>query len=90
MFPSQCAGNRGNMGLQYDLSDIYLGSGSFGVVIKGYYNGEAVAIKKIQEKLSDKQIKEFLKEAEITRSVPHHPNVIKCVGICLSPLCIGK
>jgi serine/threonine protein kinase len=48
-----------------------------------------VAIKKIQGKLTEKQIEEFLREAEITRKLPPHPNVIQCVGVCLRPLCIG-
>jgi serine/threonine protein kinase len=66
-----------------------LGSGSFGVVFKGYFNGSPVAVKKIKEKLNDKQIEEFLKEADITLKIPPHPNVIRLIGICLSPLCIG-
>jgi serine/threonine protein kinase len=58
-------------------------------VVKGTYNGSQVAIKKIKGRFTEKEMSEFLKEGELTRSIPHHPNVIKCLGICLMPLCIG-
>jgi hypothetical protein len=67
-----------------------VGSGAFGLVIKGTYQGKFVAIKKIKERLSEKQITEFLKEAELTKNIPPHPNVIRCIGVCLNPLCLGK
>jgi serine/threonine protein kinase len=56
--------------------------------LKGTYNNTPVAIKKIKGKLTEKQMGEFLKEAELTRNIPPHPNVIKCLGICLTPLLI--
>jgi serine/threonine protein kinase len=67
-----------------------LGSGSFGVVIKGTYNGNHVAIKKIKGLFTEKEMSEFLKEGELTRNIPHHPNVIRCFGVCLTPLSIGR
>jgi serine/threonine protein kinase len=72
------------------MSNTFEGSGSFGVVYKGTHNGSSVAIKKSNGQLTDKQIEEFLREAEITRNVPPHPNVIRFVGLSVNPLCISK
>jgi serine/threonine protein kinase len=59
-------------------------------VIKGTYQGKYVAIKKIKEKLTEKQITDFLKEVELTKNIPPHPNVIRCIGVSLHPLSLGK
>jgi hypothetical protein len=57
--------------------------------MKGTYNGMQVAVKKLKGTFTEKQMSEFLKEAELTRSIPPHPNVIRSLGICLTPLCLG-
>jgi serine/threonine protein kinase len=74
--------------IEYRLT--LLGSGSFGVVMKArLYNGTLVAVKKIKGQFTEKQMAGFLKEAEVTRNITPHPNVIKCIGLCLAPLCLG-
>jgi hypothetical protein len=57
--------------------------------MKGTYNKVQVAVKKIKGTLTEKQMTEFLKEAELTINIPPHINVIRCFGICLTPLCLG-
>ena len=66
-----------------------LGKGAFGIVYKGEYEGEEVAIKEINGNIIDeKQIDEFLKECEVMKKLPKHPNILKFIGICNNPFSI--
>ncbi len=67
-----------------------LGSGAFGVVLKGTYRGKDIAVKKPKGEITESQLNEIMKEAFLMQSVPPHPNVLKFIGVCMSPLCIGK
>lgn len=60
-----------------------LGRGGFGVVYRGEWDGETVAIKQLN--VSDfpgKNEREFLKEA-LTMSKSHSPNIVQLLGTCI-------
>lgn len=63
-----------------------VGSGGFGVVFKGVYAGETVAIKKIHaHALSNAgAVAEFQAEVAVLSSV-RHPNIVRFVGACTLP-----
>jgi len=55
-----------------------LGSGNFGEVYKGTWNGTTpVALKKLKSK---EQIQEFAQEAKVLLSL-NHPNIVRCLGL---------
>jgi predicted Ser/Thr protein kinase len=70
-------------------SDLYIGDrekigeGSFGVVYKGVYNGEDVAIKVIKHTEDDVAfVEEFCKEV-LALAELSHPNIVRFIGACL-------
>ena len=66
-----------------------LGRGSFGVVLKGKWNGMDVAVKKLHlDQLTKKEKDSFRKEIVILANLGMHPNLVKLHGYCLSPPCI--
>jgi serine/threonine protein kinase len=67
-----------------------LGSGSYGVVYKGVWRNQHVAVKKVKGELSDAQLQNFKQEAELLSNLRPHRNVVLFLGVCLEPLCIGK
>eukprot|EP01121_Diplochlamys_sp_Union-15-3_P005607 TRINITY_DN1593_c0_g1_i2.p1 TRINITY_DN1593_c0_g1~~TRINITY_DN1593_c0_g1_i2.p1 ORF type:complete len:274 (-),score=38.28 TRINITY_DN1593_c0_g1_i2:95-916(-) len=71
------------------LTSQKLGEGAAGVVYKGIYNGEEVAVKLI--KYTDIEIsflEDFCKEVEAMASV-NHPNIVKFIGACVESPNIG-
>lgn len=68
-----------------DLSfDEIIGRGGFGVVWKGRYKGEAVAIKKIHSQfLSPIALQSFELEANIMRRLSHS-RIVQCFGMAIS------
>jgi len=68
-----------------------LGEGAFGVVWKAMYHRSPVAVKQLKESESIDPVflRQFLKEAELMRTIQPHRNVVQFLGICTSPvLCI--
>jgi len=62
---------------------------AFGIVYKGKYNGEDIAIKEINSEIIDeKQLNDFIKEAELMKKLPKHPNIVKFIGITSNPFSI--
>lgn len=63
-----------------------VGSGGFGVVFKGVYAGETVAIKKIHAHALGNAgaVAEFQAEVAVLSSV-RHPNIVRFVGACTLP-----
>lgn len=63
-----------------------IGEGAFGVVSKGEYKRETVAIKKMNKKMlaSKNAMSEFSNEV-LTMCAMSHPNVLKCVAASLTP-----
>lgn len=63
-----------------------IGEGSFGVVSKGEYKRETVAIKKMSKKmlLSPNAMSEFSNEV-FTMCAMSHPSLLKCVAASLTP-----
>lgn len=60
-----------------------IGEGSYGVVYKGVYNGEDVAIKVIKHTEDDVAfVEEFCKEV-LALSELSHPNIVRFIGACL-------
>jgi len=63
-----------------------VGSGGFGVVFKGVYAGEMVAIKKIHSHAlgNAASVAEFQSEVAVLSAV-RHPNIVRFVGACTMP-----
>ncbi len=60
-----------------------LGSGGFGIVYQGKWDGQDVAIKQLHMKnLSDKSEQEFCNETFIWSKL-NHPNIVPLFGICV-------
>jgi len=38
--------------------------------------------------IDENEVIAFIKEAQLMKSLPQHPNILKLVGICGSPFCI--
>eukprot|EP00002_Diphylleia_rotans_P007582 TRINITY_DN1721_c0_g1_i7.p1 TRINITY_DN1721_c0_g1~~TRINITY_DN1721_c0_g1_i7.p1 ORF type:complete len:2527 (+),score=479.25 TRINITY_DN1721_c0_g1_i7:47-7627(+) len=65
------------------VSDNRIGTGSFGTVFSGEYQGKKVAIKKmLQQTTRDRYYIAFLSELSMTRKLSHK-NVVGFVGACL-------
>jgi predicted Ser/Thr protein kinase len=58
-----------------------LGRGAYGVVFKGTYNGQEVAIKHLLENYGDKEMIDFVAEADLMKCLPDHPNVVGFLGL---------
>ena len=66
-----------------------LGKGSFGVVVKGRYHAQDVAVKQLTLTQLNKMEKiSFVKELNILGKLGEHPNLVKLVGYTLEPPCI--
>jgi len=67
-----------------------IGEGAFGVVWKATYSKTPVAVKQIKTNEIDlKQLKGFLEEAKIMSMIPPNNNVVRFIGMCITPiLCI--
>jgi len=66
-----------------------LGRGSFGVVLKAYWNGKKVAVKKLHlEQLNRKEQVAFCKELRILAHLGTHKNLVELYAYCLEPPCI--
>ncbi|GAB0489674.1 hypothetical protein MMPV_000899 [Pyropia vietnamensis] len=65
---------------------VQVGSGGFGVVFKGVYAGETVAIKRIHAHALGNAgaVAEFQAEVAVLSSV-RHPNIVRFVGACTLP-----
>eukprot|EP00002_Diphylleia_rotans_P013188 TRINITY_DN256_c1_g2_i1.p1 TRINITY_DN256_c1_g2~~TRINITY_DN256_c1_g2_i1.p1 ORF type:complete len:2532 (-),score=481.87 TRINITY_DN256_c1_g2_i1:2062-8733(-) len=65
------------------LTDIELGSGSFGVVFLGELNSEKVAVKRfIRQKMGEKQLFSLMSEVILMREI-QHPHILRFHGACL-------
>ena len=60
-----------------------VGIGSFGIVYKGTWRNNEVAIKKFIKPLNEEQLEQFIIEAQMMRDVCNHKNVIKLFGVCI-------
>lgn len=58
-----------------------IGTGSFGEVFKGKYQGHTVAIKKLKSVLSKEALRQFNAEAAMMRRLSH-PMTLACFGVC--------
>ena len=67
-----------------------LGSGEFGVVHSGFFNGEAVAIKKLKQRVDVEEFKAVLAEMKIMSYLGHHENVVKFFGSDVSQIATCK
>ena len=62
---------------------------AFGIVYKGKYKGQIIAVKEINGNIVDeKEIEGFIKEAELMRNLPPHPNILNLLGISPQPFCL--
>lgn len=74
----------------YEISfDKEIGRGSFGIVYKGKWKTETVAVKQIKTNTMSRDDKNALiNEMKILMNLPAHPNIITLVGICIKPLSV--
>jgi len=61
-----------------------IGRGSFGVVYKGKYKSDLVAMKMLDESLQT-EATEFISEAKVMSTIPTHANVVRLIGFCAKP-----
>ena len=64
--------------------DTVLGSGEFGTVHPGFFNGEAVAVKTFKSTVDIDEFKGILAEIKIMGYLGNHENVVKFVGADIS------
>lgn len=63
-----------------------IGSGSFGVVHRGEFNGGPVAVKMLKaEVASAYELADFRAEAEKMMKMTAHPNIVRFIGFCSEP-----
>ncbi|PRP88170.1 LRR receptor-like serine/threonine-protein kinase GSO2-like [Planoprotostelium fungivorum] len=63
-----------------------IGAGAYGVVYTCHWRETVVAMKQIRsEMISEDQLKEFLQEVAILRSLRTHPNVVLFLGLTFPP-----
>ena len=65
--------------------EVVLGKGAFGVVVKGTYRLQPVAIKRLTQQ-SPEQQEQFLREMAILRACRGSRHVVPFVGACLQPV----
>lgn len=61
-----------------------LGEGSYGIVYRGRYRSQDVAVKVPKDQTGEKSVRSFRKEAAIWGSL-HHPNILSFVGASWIP-----
>jgi len=64
-----------------------IGAGGFGVVYRGKWRDQDVAIKMLHRdsKIDKSQFEEFQREAALMVTLKPHVNVVKLLGVCLDP-----
>jgi predicted Ser/Thr protein kinase len=71
--------------LNEDGTEVELGKGAFGVVVKGSYRMAPVAIKRLRDQSPEQQVA-FLKEMAILRACRGSRYVVPFVGASLQPV----
>lgn len=66
-----------------------IGKGAFGVIHKGFYCGQEIAVKtmKNRDEVNEKSFQDFRKEAYMMSGMKH-PNIVNMIGFCLEPFSI--
>ncbi|CAF1174755.1 unnamed protein product [Rotaria sordida] len=66
-----------------------LGQGSFGIVYKGIWKNQTIAVKQSHlNKLTRQEKNSFVKEIKIMSTLGEHPNLVHSHGYTLDPLCL--
>ena len=66
--------------------DAILGSGQFGIVYRGFYDAEAVAVKTFKRTVEIDEFKAVLSEAKIMAYIGDHVNVVRFIGADVSAI----
>jgi len=75
---------------EIDYNDLHLekelGRGAFGIVYRGKWRFQDVAVKLLlNQKMSEKEIEDFRKEIELMMNLRPHRNVVPLMGVCINP-----
>ena len=63
-----------------------LGSGNFGIVYRGFYKSNAVAIKTFKRTVEIEEFKAVLAETKIMTYIGQHDHVVKLIGADVSQI----
>ena len=64
--------------------DAILGSGNFGIVYRGFYKSEAVAVKTFKRTVEIDEFKAVLAEAKIMAYLGRHAHIVEFIGADVS------
>ncbi|PFX32452.1 fibroblast growth factor receptor 2-like [Stylophora pistillata] len=77
--------NRNAWQIRWDelkVLDEVLGKGGFGIVKKGFYRGEEVAVKQCKAAFSRCDKDDLLNEIKMLKQAGRHPNIVSFIGAC--------
>jgi hypothetical protein len=60
-----------------------IGSGAFGLVLRGTYSGDPVAIKQCLLNVGPDAVDDFKREAKLMLSIKSHPSLVQVYGLCI-------
>ena len=67
-----------------------LGSGEFGLVLKGTYRGQVVAVETLKPESTKEDLKSLLSEVKVLVYTGQHENIVQLVGAVTKYLRMGK
>lgn len=67
-----------------------LGSGEFGLVLKGTYGGQDVAVKTLKPESTKGDLKSLLSEVKVLVYTGKHENIVQLIGAVTKYLRVGK
>nr|PIL98599.1 Tyrosine kinase-like (TKL) protein [Toxoplasma gondii COUG] len=66
-----------------------ISQGSFGTVSRATWRGQTVAVKQAHGVLTQEALRSIAREMNSFRAMDAHPHIVKYLGMCLDPGCVG-